>query len=555
MKQILKFFGTFFVSVLFTFCSFTVKESPVINLLPVREGSAFRYINQQGKVIFIPQFKQATVFRNGLALVQVFGNKPFWGFITEDGKFVIKPLYKEASVFSEGMAWVVTENGAPKAIDEKGDSIFSLISAKTVRIFKDGLASFSICSDTINLKWGFVDKKGNIKIEPQFSAIRDFSEGRCAVANSAGEWGYIDSEGKLVINYQYKNAKDFNNGKAIVLLGKEYGVIDKTGKFVVNPQFSEMLADGNQYIIKQNNKWGWCNQNGDITIQPQFIEAYPFRENELAPVKSGDKFGFINKKGKMVIDPQFETALPFNGKIAWAITGHKGGFIDKHGKYIIQAQYDAISGDVKSFLLNQPSTFESVNTDYFDLDTITNRLKKEISDKTIEGMNFSTPLSAIFAKYKISETDFNKSTSEHQVVKGERISNDATLDFFVLGNPWNKTDNGRLGFTFTLKPNYTHSGFSYRINLRSKALGKEYLVLKSLKTALTDYSKDNKHSNENVLILQSKFQLIVCLKQNGIVIVAVYPITPENLQMIESNYSNGLEADSTIVATDSISAN
>ena len=540
------------MAVLLIACGSTKKETPVINLLPVRNGAVYRYINPEGKIIINPQFKEATVFRNKLALVQTFGSKPSWGFISEDGSFAVKATYKEATVFSEEVAWVVPENGAPEAINTKGETLFKLPVAKSVRIFKDGLAAFSVSTDSVNQKWGFVDKNGTVKIPPQYSAVGNFNDGKCAVANVAGEWGYIDTAGKLVINHQYTNAKDFINGKAVVSSGKNWGVIDETGKYSISPLFQEMKADLNQYQIKQNNKWGWCDQKAKIIIEPQFSEAEPFGGSEQAPVKLGDKWGYINKKGKTVIDPQFETALPFNGKIAWVTIGGKGGFIGKDGKYNIQPLYDAISEDLKTYLLTGASAFESVTSDYFDQDAIINRLKKYITINTVAGISFSSPLSAIYSKFKKTETEFNKSSSEHQVITAERLSNDATLDFFILGNPWTEKYNGNLGFTYTLKPDYKHTGFTYRIKITGKSVGKEGGVLKLLETALTGYTKDVKHSNDNVCILQSKSQLIVGLKQAGTIIVAIYPASPENLQMVELNYGNGLESDSTAVSTDSV---
>lgn len=552
MKIHLKLLSTILLTVLIASCTKSVKESAVLDLLPVRNGAAYRYINPQGMIIINPQFKEAGVFRNGLALVQVFGTKPLWGFIKEDGSFALKAAYKEATVFSEDVAWVVSENGAPEAINVKGDSLFSLKTAKSVRIFKNGLAAFSVCVDSVNVNWGFVNKKGVVVIKPQFPAAGNFSDGKCAVANIAGEWGYIDQQGKVCINYQYSNANGFVNGKAIVKSGRDWGVIDDKGKFVIMPQFSEMRTDNDQYLVKQNNKWGWCDIAGKIVIEPQFNEAYPFSYNELAPVKTGDKFGFINKKGKLVIDSQFDTALPFNGKIAWITSKGKGGFIDKNAKYIVQPLYEAISEDLKTYLLTGSSVYESVNTDYFDQDAILNRLKRDITGNSVAGLNFDTPMPLIYSKYKKTDADFIRNASEHKIISAERISNDATLDFFILGTPWSETYKGNMGFSYTLKPNYKHSGFSYRINLTAKGLGKEDLVLKSFETAFPGYAKDVKHSNKDVLVLQNKAQLLVCLKQTGMIIVAIYPVTPENLQMVDMNYGDGTSMDSTTVATDTV---
>jgi len=553
MKIYSKLFFTVLLVALITSCSKSVQETTILNLLPVRTGAAFRYIDPQGKIVINPQFKEATVFRNGLALVQVFGSKPMWGFIKEDGKFVIKASYKEATVFSEEIAWVVADSGAPKAINLKGDSLFSLKVAKSVRIFKNGMAAFSVTVDSANVKWGFVDKKGTVKIAPQFSEAGNFSDGKCAVANIAGEWGYIDMEGKICINYQFSKAYGFLNGRAIVQSGKDWGVIDDKGKFVIQPQYEALKADNEKYIIKHNNKWGWCNNVGKITIDPQYNEAYPFHGNELAPIKSGDKTGFINQKGKLIIDAQFDSVMPFNGKTAWVMTKAKGGFIDKDAKYIVQPLYDAISEDLKTFLLTGSSVYESVNTDYFDTDTIMNRLKKDITENTVAGMDINTPMAQIYSKFKKTDVDFIKNASEHKIISAERISNDATLDFFILGTPWAETYKGNLGFSYALKPNYKHSGFSYRINLTGKGVGKEDRILKSLETALSGYVKDSLHSNQDVTILKSKSQIIVGLKQNGIIIVAIYPETPENLQMVDENYGDGTESDSISVTSDTVS--
>src|ERR1035437_1505580 len=157
MKKHLKLICTILLtSIIIASCTKSVKETVTLKLLPVRNGVVFRYIDSQGKVVINPQFKEASVFRNGMALVQAFGSKAMWGFINPDGSYAIKAIYKEATVFSEDVAWVVSDNGAPKVINEKGDSLFTLKEAKTVRIFKNGLAAYSVGIDSVNVKWGFV---------------------------------------------------------------------------------------------------------------------------------------------------------------------------------------------------------------------------------------------------------------------------------------------------------------------------------------------------------------------------------------------------------------
>lgn len=526
MKNVLQFVAILLATLIISSCgNNNVSE---INLIPVKSGKDFQYIDKEGKIVINPQFSQATVFRNGLALVKTSSNEPKWGFITEDGKFAIMANYKEATVFSDDIAWVVSENAAPTAINAKGEIKITLQDAQTVKIFKEGLAAYSVI-DSSGQKWGFVDKEGKIKINPQFSNTGNFNNGKCAVENSDGKWGYIDKEGKIVINYQFDEAKEFVSGKAIVVSGGKSGLIDESGKYVINPQFSNMTNDNDMFLIEQDGKWGWCDKEGKITINPQFGAAFPFLDNDIAAVQSGKSFGYIDKEGKIVINPQFDIALSFNGKIALVSSSNKVGFIDKEGKYVINPQFDDVSQDLVVYMLNGSSKFESIETDYFNIGVITDRIKKDITDKTVAGMNFTTPISTVLSKYKKSEQDFSKYSSENKIITYEKLSNDATLDFYVLGNPWTQSSDGWFGYNYTFNTNFNPTGFAYRINLTGNGNGKEDDVFKAIQTAFNGYTKDVEQSTEDNIVLKNSFQTVRIFQENGIMIV-VQPLVNNNPQ-------------------------
>lgn len=298
MKSKRNYFIGFFVIFLLASCGNGIQNQSGIKLIPVQSGKDYQYINKKGKIVINPQFSEATMFREGLALVKTTGNEPRWGFISEDGKYAVNAQYIEATVFSDGLAWVVTENSAPTVIDTKGNIKFALSVAEQTRIFRNGLAAYSTVSADGEEKWGFVNKSGQVKINPQFTETDDFNEGICAVRNKDGKWGYIDTDGSLTINYQFDEAQSFKNGKAIVELGGKLGVINKDGKYLINPQFTGLVNDRDIFLVNQNDRWGWCDKDGSITINPQFDFALPFYDNELAPVRSDRNFGYIDKEGR-----------------------------------------------------------------------------------------------------------------------------------------------------------------------------------------------------------------------------------------------------------------
>ena len=65
-----------------------------------------------------------------------------------------------------------------------------------------------------------------------FDAARDMVDGFAAVSVS-GRWGFINSKGNVVIEPIYDEVSDFYCGYAAVKQGTSYGVIDGKGKQVV----------------------------------------------------------------------------------------------------------------------------------------------------------------------------------------------------------------------------------------------------------------------------------------------------------------------------------
>ena len=509
------------LTTLFASCGGGGNNISEVKLIPVKSGKDFQYIDQEGKISINPQFNQATVFRNSLALVQSSGTEPKWGYISEDGKFSIMANYKSATVFSDDLAWVISTNAAPTAINSKGEIKFTLQEAQTVRIFKEGLAAYSV-NDSIGLKWGLVDKAGKVKINPQFSGLGNFNNGKCAVLNSEGKWGYIDKEGKIVINYQFDLAKEFINGRAVVVNGGKAGVIDENGKYIINPQFTDMMSDGDVFLISQDGKWGWCDKDGKITINPQFGQAFPFLGNSLAAVLSGKSWGYIDTEGKIAVNPQFDYALPFNGKLALVQSAGKVGFIDKEGKYVINPQFDDVSRDLIVYMLNGSSEFESVETDFFNIGAISSKFNLN----SPEGLNIGDPISKVVSNFSKTENDFNKYSTEHLILNNQKIERDAIYNFYVYANPYKDVPDG----WYTQKvfdPTASIKAFAYTISLYGKGAGKEKEVRDAIEKSLTGYTKDATLSNEQTSSFVNGKQTIKISLNGSMLAIVISAIVDE----------------------------
>jgi hypothetical protein len=79
----------------------------------------------------------------------------------------------------------------------------------------------------VGTKWGFMNRKGEYPIQPQFDEVGFFSEGLAAVKVGA-KWGFVDGKGKWVIPASYDGAGYFSEGLAAAKIGKPWGFINKS---------------------------------------------------------------------------------------------------------------------------------------------------------------------------------------------------------------------------------------------------------------------------------------------------------------------------------------
>ena len=311
------------------------------DLVPVKSGDKWGYMNTAGELTINPQFESVGRFSEGLASVKMNGK---YGYIDNTGNFVINAQWDYAGAFEDGLA--IVGNG-------KEDS-----------------------------KYGYIDKTGNYIVNPQFSYAKDFSDG-LAVVKSNDKYGYIGKDGKYVINPQYEYARDFKNGMAVVSVDYKYGFIDTNGKYIINPQFEDVdynlmsFYETNFYDdmgiipIRSDNKYGFIDFSGKIVITPQYDSIYPKIKldsddysydlqpktgeegNYLIPVKLNEKWGFIDNTGKTIINPQFESLTYFHNGVAMVTLDGKFGFINEDGKYTtnpildyVEFSYNYKSGDL-----------------------------------------------------------------------------------------------------------------------------------------------------------------------------------------------------------------
>ena len=286
-------------------------------------------------------------FNEGMAAVMI-GKKI--GFIDESGKEVVPCIYDMSDSYFQFYP----------------DCSFSEGLMRVCKVEEDGVEELN------NVKWGFIDKKGNTVVPLKYNEVGDFSDGMAWVMTYVGEdmkYGYIDKFGNEVVPCIHDSAGDFRDGVAVITKGdwenREYSVIDKQGNTIVpfgkyksmSVFFNNGIASvgGNKYIDTAGNEFSYKTVDS-------YDSSYRFTD-ELVAVALDGKWGFVDNFGVEVVPCKY-TELQYRGKMFKELIGvrigdygeynyegndypdstAKWGFINDKGEEVIPCIYDDFNG-------------------------------------------------------------------------------------------------------------------------------------------------------------------------------------------------------------------
>jgi hypothetical protein len=321
------------------------------------KGSSYRYFSNQGYAVIentdypyvlidktgktiktIDDCDAVYSFSEGIAGYKCKSNGKY-GFVDLNGNKIISCEYDGFGAFSEGMARVDKKiDGKTKVgyIDNKGNIILPVL-YDLAGTFRDG---WGIIKKDSN--YFFVDRNGNLKDPPRrYDELYDFRSGFSTGVikgknNNPGTYYYINKDLKEVFNFSSKEAYAFWDDVAVVKRDKEFELMNKKGeifKSLGSVDYMKFSVEG-LMAIRDNKKWGYVNNKGEIVIAPKYDSCDTFKYG-FAKVKTGTKWAIIDRSGTQLIEPRYENILPGeNGVFIFYDNGW--GAIDKSGKIIVQ---------------------------------------------------------------------------------------------------------------------------------------------------------------------------------------------------------------------------
>ncbi|WP_420455908.1 WG repeat-containing protein [Rubrivirga sp.] len=246
------------------------------------------YFRTDGEVAFSVAADEAFAPRDGRARVRVDGKN---AFVDTEGRFLINPYLNDARDFSEGVARV----------------------------------------KTTGWRWGFLDRAGEVVVEPAFDNLGDLHDGRARFERD-GKVGFVDRTGAVVIEPAYDDARSFSGGRAAVRQGQRWFYVDTENRrgadgqtFISAGDYSSGLAP-----VRTENRWEYVDERGQRVIGPQFDAARAFRGGRAA-VEVDGSWTFVRPDGTLLRAPEFDEVDDFAGGLAAVTVDGQLGYIDEDG--------------------------------------------------------------------------------------------------------------------------------------------------------------------------------------------------------------------------------
>jgi len=225
------------------------------------------------------------------------------------------------------------------------------------------------------LKWGYIDINGDLRIKNKFDDCRDFIDGT-ALTNLNGKWGYIDISGKTLIEHKFLKAGSFKNGLALVkdfegnsyfinkngektltleankvkefefglsicMIGNLWGAYDSKGELVIKPNYNKLKVLNDMHVLAKNEKeYHLLKHDGSKVNELVFDKLY--YDDDFPYVIKQDKKYYVLDESFKKINKAFDKLESFKGKYALAKSEGQYQLIDIRAKQIKNLNHDRI---------------------------------------------------------------------------------------------------------------------------------------------------------------------------------------------------------------------
>ncbi len=189
-------------------------------LMPLGGQEGWRYFDIARGTQWGELYQDASSFQNGVALVK---QNDLWNFLDTSAQ-ITDAGFQDVKLYGNG-GYCLDDRMVAK---REGYGLFTAagapvgeLSAADMDVYMGGWIAFQNADGL----WGYIDREGQVVVEPTYQKARSFSHGLAAVYDGR-YWGFINEAGRWVIPARYVDALYFTaQGACLVDDGSGYRAI------------------------------------------------------------------------------------------------------------------------------------------------------------------------------------------------------------------------------------------------------------------------------------------------------------------------------------------
>ncbi len=239
-----------------------------LDYLVVRSGGLqYGYIDSEFNEVIAPQFKDASLFHNGLAIVA--NSSYLYGIIDTTGEYVVEPQYDSIEGINEFHYFIAEKEGR-----------YALMSSQGIELTE------------------FLYGQIKLGVDEPIVAVMDAE---------TEKWGYIDLQGDEVTDFIYDEVYAYD-GRSLtaVFINERWRLIDYRGRYINALEYENVYMSSDEYIsVKFDDMWGLINSTGQYIIPVEYDFYFRFNEFGLSPIRLDGKYGLVNLEGQIEEDMSY----------------------------------------------------------------------------------------------------------------------------------------------------------------------------------------------------------------------------------------------------------
>ena len=260
----------------------------------VSDSDLWGMVGVGGEILFENEFEEMpSIAVNGVFSVLNSDNLIEYFIAGKTPKQIGQASYLDGGYYTEGLIPVTDLNHQISFIKKDGSTAFKLDKIKGKKVicvapfFSDGL--MAVCTE--DNKWGYINTKGEVVIEPIYSLANEFNEGYAVVATHKPK-------------------------QSSYLVEETAHVIDKKGNKIITLPISKHDFAMEKFIFDECINWNHTmfNINGQTLFSNPNIFVFnyqdgyaPFVEVETDEnIYQGKRFGIIDKKGNFITRAKYD---------------------------------------------------------------------------------------------------------------------------------------------------------------------------------------------------------------------------------------------------------